>query len=113
MLHFTVELGILKKIKVHKMWFYWMLKAVTKTIEEEAHGIIGMVHVTKGMLGGMKIPLPPSPEQQSIADYLDHKTAKIDETTQTIHSQLEKLKEYRQALISNVVTGKVRIDKYD
>ncbi|MDP3298363.1 MAG: restriction endonuclease subunit S [Thermodesulfovibrionia bacterium] len=55
--------------------------------------------------------VPPKEEQIAIANYLDQKTARIDETIQKIQSQNEKLKEYRQALISNVVTGKVRVDE--
>ncbi len=87
-----------------KKWFYWTLKAVTGYIEEEAHGIIGMVHVTKAKLGAVKVPLPEILEQQAIADYLDHETSRIDELIEKKREFINKLKEKRTALISHAVT---------
>ena len=50
---------------------------------------------------------PPIEEQQAIVDYINTKTAKIDQMKDGIKSEIEKLKEYKQRLISDVVTGKV------
>jgi len=55
------------------------------------------------------IPVPPLPEQQAIVTYIDTKTAQIDRLCQSDRSQIEKLKEYKQRLISDVVTGKVDV----
>lgn len=55
------------------------------------------------------MPLPPLPEQQAIVAFLDTKTAQIDRLCQSERSQIEKLKEYKQRLISDVVTGKVDV----
>jgi type I restriction enzyme, S subunit len=49
---------------------------------------------------------PGPTEQTAIASYLDHKTALIDELIEKIKSQNSLLREYRQSLISNAVTGK-------
>jgi restriction endonuclease S subunit len=57
------------------------------------------------------IPIPKISEQHRIVEFLDDISEKIDETTQKIKSQIETLKEYRQTLISNVVTGKVKINE--
>ena len=61
--------------------------------------------------GMRKLPmvLPPIKEQQAIVDYINTKTAKIDQMKDGIKSEIEKLKEYKQRLISDVVTGKVRV----
>lgn len=56
-----------------------------------------------------KLPLPPKSEQKQIADYLDLQTSKIHEAINTIESQINKLEEYRKALIYEVVTGKVKV----
>jgi type I restriction enzyme S subunit len=48
-------------------------------------------------------------EQKAIADYLDTKTAQIDQIIQTINTQIEKLKELRKTLINDVVTGKIKV----
>lgn len=50
------------------------------------------------------MPVPPLPEQQAIAQFLDSKTAKIDETISLYEQQKTDLVEYRKALISDTVT---------
>ena len=57
----------------------------------------------------LSIPVPISQEQQAIADYLYAKTAKIDKSISDAEKQIELLKEYRTALISEAVTGKIDI----
>ena len=52
---------------------------------------------------------PPITEQQEIVTYIEAKAAKIDQLCQAERSQIEKLKEYKQRLISDVVTGKVKV----
>jgi type I restriction enzyme S subunit len=46
---------------------------------------------------------------KTISDYLNRKTTKIDQTISKIETQIDLLKEYRTALISNVVTGKIDV----
>jgi len=94
----------LADLSADKKWLYWTLKAVTKTIEDQAHGIIGMVHVTKGKLGGIPVPYLPKHEQQAIAAFLDHETARIDALIAEQQRLIELLKEKRQAVISHAVT---------
>lgn len=48
--------------------------------------------------------LPPLPEQQAIADYLDDKCAQIDNITATINEQIEVLKQYKKSVITEAVT---------
>ena len=55
------------------------------------------------------MPLPPLSEQQEIVTYLDSKVTNINQLCQAERSQIEKLKEYKQRLISDVVTGKVKV----
>ena len=88
----------------HDSWFYWALKAVTKTIEDEAHGIIGMVHVTKGKLGAVKMPSLPHAEQLAIAAFLDRETGLVDRFVAKKRELIERLNEKRTALISRTVT---------
>ena len=52
----------------------------------------------------------PSPlEQTQIANFLNEKTKQIDELTATEQRKIELLKEYRQSLISEAVTGKIDV----
>ena len=57
----------------------------------------------------MMIPNPPLEEQKRISKYLDQKTEQIDSLVNSENQRIKLLKEYRQSLISSVVTGKVRI----
>ena len=49
-------------------------------------------------------------EQTQITDFLDHKTEQIDELVATEQRKIELLKEYRQSLISEAVTGKIDVE---
>ncbi len=50
------------------------------------------------------VVLPNLEEQQSITDYLDNKCSKIDNVIETEKSVIEKLKEYKQSIITEAVT---------
>ena len=56
------------------------------------------------------IILPALSDQRTITDFLDRKTAKIDEMMKKVETQIEKLQEYRQALITDAVTGKIMVN---
>lgn len=58
----------------------------------------------------LPILLPPKEIQQRIATYLDKKCSKIEETIQNQQQVIEKLKAYKQSLITEAVTGKVKIE---
>jgi type I restriction enzyme S subunit len=51
--------------------------------------------------------IPPLSEQQQIVQYLDNETSLIDKTISIEERKIELLKEYKQSLISDVVTGKI------
>lgn len=55
------------------------------------------------------IGLPPTVEQAAIASYLDHKCATIDTSISNAQHQIELLQEYKQSLITEVVTGKRKV----
>src|SRR5207248_1438505 len=61
-----------------KMYFYWLLRAVTTHVESQVHGIIGLVHITKVDIGKIVVPKIPADEQRAIASYVDHQVAKLD-----------------------------------
>jgi len=66
-------------------------------------------HLNAEELGNMLIFLPANPEQKQIVNYLDEHTEKIDTTIEKETQRIELLKEYRQSLISEVVTGKIDV----
>jgi type I restriction enzyme S subunit len=54
----------------------------------------------------------PLDEQQAIVNYLNQKTSEIDDLILKIRLQIQKLKEYRQSLISEAVTGKIDVREF-
>ena len=60
-------------------------------------------------LGSLPAIVPPSDEQQRIADYLDERCAAIDSAIDARTQQLERLEDYRKALIYAYVTGKKEV----
>ncbi|SFR17323.1 restriction endonuclease subunit S [Desulfoscipio geothermicus] len=65
--------------------------------------------INTNILRNMLIALPSLREQQRIIEYLDNKTSTINTLINKIHQQITKIKEYRQALISAAVTGKIDV----
>ena len=56
-----------------------------------------------------EVGFPPHAEQRAIAEYLDQKTARIDALSQRAGTAIERLNEYRVALINAAVTGKIDV----
>ena len=65
--------------------------------------------MTQTSLQNLLMCFPPLSEQQSIASYLDEKCSEIDANIANLEKQIEKYKELKRALISEVVTGKRRV----
>lgn len=68
--------------------------------------------ITSTKVKNLVVSLPPIPEQKAIADFLDAKTAKIDETIAELEAQLKDLADYKQAVITEAVTGKVDVREW-
>lgn len=60
-------------------------------------------------LAPLQIVLPPREEQNRIVAYIEEKTAKIDQAVAGLTQQVAALKEYKQRLIADVVTGQMRV----
>jgi type I restriction enzyme, S subunit len=61
------------------------------------------------IVGNIICPIPPLEEQKNIAKYLVDYELKYEYLNKEILNQIEKIKEYRQSLISEVVTGKIDV----
>lgn len=57
----------------------------------------------------IRTAVPPFPEQRAIADFLKHETTKIDQMVAKVEAAIERLQEYRTALITAAVTGKIDV----
>lgn len=66
-------------------------------------------NIGMSVIENLFVTLPPLPEQEAIAAFLDRETGKIDALIAKVEDAIVKLKEYRTALISAAVTGKIDI----
>ena len=55
------------------------------------------------------LPIPPLSEQRAIVSYIEAQTANIDKLIDAYQQQVERIKEYKQRLISDAVTGKINV----
>jgi type I restriction enzyme S subunit len=65
----------------------------------------------QGEIADISLGIPPLPEQIAIAAYLDAETAKLDSLAAKVETAIERLQEYRTALITSSVTGKIDLRK--
>jgi type I restriction enzyme S subunit len=78
--------------------------------------LVSGMGTTRGYVGlldqrFLRLILPQKPDQHAIADYLDRETAKLDRMMEKVEAAIEKLQEYRTALITAAVTGKIDVRK--
>ena len=68
-----------------------------------------MPRVSSDFILTMRYYLPNRDEQVEIAEYLDRRCGEIDKQIGAVTKQIELLREYKQALITEVVTGKRKV----
>lgn len=66
-------------------------------------------NINYSVLGNNFIPVPPIEEQNAIVKYIESKTNKIDTMVEALKAEIDRLTEYKQRLISDVVTGQIDV----
>lgn len=61
------------------------------------------------LLSNKILPVPPLSEQRAIVSYITERASKIDALIEKLTKEIESIKEYKQRLISDVVTGQVKV----
>ena len=62
-----------------------------------------------GELRKLNVIVPPKEEQQQIVEFIESRVAIIEELISIIKSEIEQMQEYKQCLISDAVTGKIKV----
>ena len=60
-------------------------------------------------VGSIRVAIPPVDEQAAIADYLATENAEIERSLESVREAVERLQEFRAALITAAVTGKIDV----
>lgn len=66
-------------------------------------------NIGMGVISNIRMALPPIEEQKAICRYLEPLLQKIEDQRAKVDSVVERLQEYRSALITNAVTGKIDV----
>ena len=72
---------------------------------------VGQWDLNPNALKSIPFFLPPADEQRAIVSYIEEKCQKIDSLTTELQSEIDYLKEYKQRLIADCVTGQVNVQK--
>ena len=110
------SIGILKN-KSNKLipeyLFYFLTSHYCQSIINRVKGGMGVPHLFQSDIKKFKVFLPNISEQLQIIEHLKKNTKEIDDLVQLEQKKIDLLKEYRQSLISEVVTGKIKVTTYE
>ena len=88
------------------VFFYYVMKCVDMAWFDNG-GTIPCVNMKN--LTSSSIPFPPLTEQQAIVSYIEEKSQKIDTLITELQAEIDYLKEYKQRLIADCVTGQMNV----
>lgn len=94
---------------IDAMYYLWLFKTMDN--KKMLHGMGSGIRLTLSFsdMKNQQIPVPPLSEQKEIVAYIEKKVSSIDSQIASIENQIANLNEYKQSLISDVVTGKVKV----
>lgn len=105
---FVNKLCCIKSRKDNRyIYYYFKTKNCRGYFELSITGLIGGVSTQR--LKEFFCPYPTAREKEIISNYLDSKMEVIDKSMVLLISQIEKLSEFKSALIYNAVTGKIKV----
>jgi len=101
-------LKVNKSIALPKyVYHYYLCVDDIKALKPYYSGLRKTVRADKFLQ--LYLPLPPVDEQQAIVAYIEEKCQKIDTLITELQAEIDYLKEYKQRLIADVVTGQVNV----
>lgn len=104
------QIVVIKKIKCNANLLNYILGTPYVHFQVE-NTVIGSTipTISQEKINNYVLAIPPADEQHAIASYLDTETSKIDTRIAKRRRQIELLQEYKQALITDAVTGKIDV----
>lgn len=96
-------LSCIPKDDISSLFFYYIMSVSQKYFDMLGTGTT-FNEISANVFKNVHLPVPPLPEQQAIASYLDAKTEKIDKMIAKAEKKIEYLGELKQSLITRAVT---------
>jgi type I restriction enzyme S subunit len=99
---------------LNNKYLYYLLfhQGLIDLLDSQSTGV-KLPRVSPEIILNSEIVYPPYIEQLQIVDFLVDQSQKIDTIIQKEEKRIELLKEYRQSLISDVITGKIKVTDYE
>ncbi len=88
---------------------YFLESRLMQSVIQWIKGGMGVPHLFQEDIREFNLLIPPISDQREIANYVRAETGKIERVIAKIEKEIGLLNEYRTALISEVVTGKVKV----
>lgn len=88
---------------------YYFRSHIPRVYFVKEMNLVTRASLSQELLKSLPVLLPSLEEQQVLAQFLDKQVEKMNSTILEIESAVQKLKEYRQSLISEAVTGKIDV----
>ncbi|MBQ8487385.1 MAG: restriction endonuclease subunit S [Prevotella sp.] len=89
--------------------YYMLSSAFLEGVTNATRDRVKMPKINRDELGSIELCIPPLSEQRSIVSYITDLTSKIDTLASKLQQEIESIKEYKQRLISDVVTGQIKV----
>lgn len=107
----STEINVIrcKNIETKYLFYYFQNRKFIERASFDMFGVAGLKRLVPSFITESYYPIPTNEEQQKIANYLDKKCNEIDSIIFANKRTIEKLKEYRQSIIYEAVTGKVEV----
>jgi len=100
---------VIRESAVDENYFFHILKALTKQIEDSAHGASALVHTQKGEMEQFYVPLPNSKEEQTaIANALSD----VDALINGLEKAIAKKQAIKTATMQQLLTGRTRLPQF-
>ena len=106
---FVIRFRNTSKILTKEFSKYYFPSHLPRIFLAREVNIVTRSSLSQELLKRLPVLLPPPDEQKEIAMFLDEQMQKIDSMIEKENKQIELLKEYRQSLISEAVTGKIDV----
>lgn len=100
------------RLDCNKKYYDYLLrtKAYCGAFKTQSRGIIdSRLRLYPYKFYAFKTLVPPIEEQNAIVEYIESKTSKIDTMIEALKAEIDHLTEYKQRLISDVVTGQIDV----
>ena len=102
--------ALIPRLTVDCGYLAWLLRGLSRhllaLVDDAAHGTKAL---RSESLFNTFLPVPPMDEQRAIASYLAERTEALDRCVSAARAAIDRLTEYRSALIAAAVTGQIDV----